>query len=431
MSKKCPFCAETIQEDAKKCRFCGEWLSNDKPKENIKRPTSINRYFYIWIASILAFFSTFLFSVNGFISDTVTLIVIGIFAIIGTLSFLIILYSMTRPAARGSRMKYALFCLIGFALFFILAKIDPPVFRAPPNETGLRNTIEKQYELSNQGEQGLREIYKSFLSLSSKDITEEEYLTEALTHLQSEGIQASKYDIHDVYIDGAEGYVDRTVYDCADSSCNNILNKSRQFRKYVYENQKWLMTTEPVACPRKSMYDMEPEFSRALSLVSQRLPAENNAAALKNCINVRYATSIEEMENAEGQFRFIPGQSVMNLNIVVSPKYQEKDDLLTAFLLAHEVQHAANYSIGLLQGTPINCFEDEGTAFNAQYFFMTKLNKEESQSILSRGYNPSQEIVNIATTYNAIQRQPGSDFIVKATNYVKANPFYQEQCAGR
>jgi len=49
--KKCPFWAESIQEDATKCRFCGEWL-NKKPisdklteaiKNDIKRahkPTS-------------------------------------------------------------------------------------------------------------------------------------------------------------------------------------------------------------------------------------------------------------------------------------------------------------------------------------------------------------------------------------------------------
>ncbi|HDH07826.1 MAG TPA: hypothetical protein ENG89_02300, partial [Candidatus Moranbacteria bacterium] len=36
--KKCPFCAEGIQDDAIKCKHCGEWLSNEKMKLPTKSP---------------------------------------------------------------------------------------------------------------------------------------------------------------------------------------------------------------------------------------------------------------------------------------------------------------------------------------------------------------------------------------------------------
>ncbi len=120
------------------------------------------------------------------------------------------------------------------------------------------------------------------------------------------------------------------------------------------------------------------------------------------------------------------------MNIYVSPRYQSKDDILTAVLLMHELTHAYNYALDLSTGDDLGCFEHEAYAFTAQNLFVGTLNDEERQSLTARmAVGGSNELRNVAYVYNQIPKTRGSDYFEKALNFVKASPAYQEQCRGR
>jgi hypothetical protein len=194
-----------------------------------------------------------------------------------------------------------------------------------------------------------------------------------------------------------------------------------------------------LVCARKVPYTMEPEFTRALSLLAQRASQDltsqhelNVFTSMYNCLEIKYARNDSEMMGAEGYFRFVPGQSIQKLEILVSPRYRKQDDIVTALLLSHEYAHALGYYADLKNGVKTDCFEDEAFAFAFQFRFLSLLNPEESKSVLSRLLNdPSPELNGVAHTMEAIITSPGNSFEQKALNYVKSKPAYQKQCTGR
>jgi len=307
----------------------------------------------------------------------------------------------------------------------------------------LKSRLNEIIDLENKRD--FEKVYDDYLSPETKaNMKRDVYVNIAKSSREKDSI-FDKIIIHDVRINGDIGYIDSTLIECWGKDCVRR-DETRNYEKFVYISNDWYMVwgapySDPTTCVRDTGYSMPEEFKRAISLMIQRYDQSNNVVAqsngdsvrnIQNCLNIQYAKPDDNISDAEGMFIFTPSQSMEKFDILVSPKYSAKDDLLTAILLAHEIQHVFDFIESQTHLKKVGCFETEARAFSAQNFFAGTLNKEEINSINLRVFaGASAEAQQAVYVFSAIPKQKGNDYHEKALNFVKASPAYQKQCEDR
>ncbi len=193
--------------------------------------------------------------------------------------------------------------------------------------------------------------------------------------------------------------------------------------------------TNPV-CARPEPYPMREEFARALSLATQRFEQsrfpEDQARArelrlIRNCVEITYDAAMTDQIGAHGVFSFDQTSSKERLQIAVSPTYALSDDLLTAILLVHELNHAVYHANGL--DKLVSCFQNEAEAFRAAADFLTTLTPEEKASLEARANaDPTGRAAQELSVLIELRRAPGATPQERALAFVRSQPGYQRQC---
>lgn len=257
---------------------------------------------------------------------------------------------------------------------------------------------------------------------------------------------SSQYTVYSYEVKGDVGVVDRMVIDCFSTDCAGTNRLEQRAKKqYIYINGNWYLPEgdNTIYCDRSQPYAMPPEFTRALSLIIQRLTngtsvlqnqqeVKDKAAIMEkllNCLDIRYAQSDSDLNGAEGAFLFDKNSSPNDLKILVSPNYQSKDDLLTATLLVHEVTHAIFHADG--EDQTLSCYANEADAFSSEIAFYTMLNQDEHNSISARYYTSSDakgliDWVNYA--FGPALKLGKSSVSQDIQPYIESLPFYQNEC---
>ncbi|OGK11400.1 hypothetical protein A2768_00145 [Candidatus Roizmanbacteria bacterium RIFCSPHIGHO2_01_FULL_37_16] len=303
------------------------------------------------------------------------------------------------------------------------------------NATSLKRNYELLVGLENSKD--FERLYDEFYlnnPLLGKPITKEKFVETKLK--KSVNNFNAELKLHSITFNNNDAFINRLIVDCIDEECSQT-RKRRAYKKWTFANNQWFPNGE-VMCIRNNPYTIPPEFERSISLIIQRAKTSDFSSTnewaksieeSKNCIDIQYANTDEEIIGAEGLFTFNKDNNIERYSILVSPRYQVKDDLITAFLLVHELSHVINYQQSLSTGEMADCFEDEANAFGNQNEFIALLNDEELQSLnLRANYSKSHELNNMIQVYNEILNFEGENYSEKTLNYVKSSPYYQSQC---
>lgn len=280
------------------------------------------------------------------------------------------------------------------------------------------------------------QIYDEYLLPSDKTkITREEFVRR---YSRKTTPYSDNFTIHSIKVDGDRGIVDRTRTICLSETCTGKDKVENRVKKeYFFVNGKWYSPLDNnVYCERTEEYIYPEEFKRAVSLVIQRtgnskLKESTEIAAdykkIRNCLDIQYLSGAENLEGAEGIFVFNKDSTQERLQIFVSTKYQEKDDLLTALLLAHEIHHAYLFATG--QDKRISCYENEAEAFAMELgLYHFDFNQEEKTSINSR-YSTTEEVKNFLDLYQAVTRNQQEYIFDSVLPIIQEDPSYRKQCA--
>jgi len=155
---------------------------------------------------------------------------------------------------------------------------------------------------------------------------------------------------------------------------------------------------------------------------------------ISNCLDIKYDN---KFSNIEGYFSFSNNNNVTDLKIGVSSAYENNDDLLTAFLLTHEITHAINYYINHSDASfnsSTGCLNDETWAYTSQIFFLATLNTSELDSISSRLKSSQAKELNFtkdlvdSTVSKDNNWQNWLDIYAKVKTYVNTSPTYIDLC---